>query len=103
MLYLQENFFEKRTSLGALLLPHPYFIPSSYYCYLKVVCEYIQSTHWHCPWLLTWSDIKKRMKLTAMRARMFSLSVACRLRHGSGSTLDEVPLIFIDVAITTFM
>ena len=70
-----------------------------YYCYLKVVCEYIQSTHWHCPWLLTWLDIKKKVMLTTMRARTFFQSVACRLRHGSGSMLDEVPLMMIDVAI----
>ena len=66
MLYLQEKLFEKRTSLGALLLPQPYCISSCYYYCLKVVCEYIQSTHWYCPWLLTWSDIKKKVKLTTM-------------------------------------
>src|SRR3954464_9893344 len=55
--------------------------------------KYIQSTHRHCPWLFTWPDFQKQEErwslLTSMRVGPSSQSVACRLRHDMGSTLED--------------
>src|SRR4051812_25425318 len=83
MLYLQEKQLYKKNPLWS----HPTIaiLHIRYYSYLKVVCEYIQSTHRLCPWLFTWLDCRcyeVTKVLTSMRARLSSQSVACRLSHG---------------------
>ena len=57
MLYPQEKLFY------SLLLPElrawvslPQLTLRTFILSLMVVCKYIQSTYWHCPWLFTWPD-----------------------------------------------